>query len=47
LKNFRQTLILFFQPNLDFKIFIAIMIVIENRCRINQTLIEKILPDHD
>jgi hypothetical protein len=40
LKNFRQTLICIFQSNLDFKIIIAIMIVIENRFRINRTLIE-------
>jgi len=34
-------LIEIFQPDLDSKIFIAIMIAIENLIRINQTLIEK------
>jgi len=32
-------LIFYFQSNLDFKKFIAIMIAIENLIRINQTLI--------
>jgi len=39
LKIFWQTLIFFFQPDLDFRIFIAIRIVIEKRIRINRTLI--------
>jgi len=32
-------LIFYFQSRFDFKIFIAIMIAIENRSQINQTLI--------
>jgi len=36
-----------FQPDFDFKIFIAIMIPIEKRIRINQTLISKFQPDFD
>ena len=36
-----------FSSNLDLEKFIAIMIAIENRFRINQTLIEKFLPDLD
>jgi len=40
LKIFHQTLILFFQLNLDLKNFIAIMISIEKMIRINQTMIK-------
>jgi len=41
LKIFRQTLVVIFSSSFDFKIFITIMIVIEKRIRINQTLIKK------
>jgi len=41
LKIFQQTLIFYFQPDLACKIFIAIMIVIENLIRINRIVIEK------
>jgi len=40
LKNFNQTLLKKFQPDFDWKFFIAIMIAIENLIRINQTLPE-------
>jgi len=45
LKNFKQTLIFYFQSRFDFKIFIAIRIEIENLSRINRTLIEKVSAD--
>jgi len=41
LKKFQQTLIEIFLSNLDSKIFIAIMIVIEKPIRINQIPIKK------
>jgi len=44
LKIFWQTLIFFFQPYLDFQIFMTIRIVIEKRIRINQTLIQNLQP---
>jgi len=47
LKIFQQTLILFFQSNLDSKILIAIMILIEKLIRINQALIHSFQPDFD
>ena len=47
MKFFRQTLIEIFSADLASKIFIAIMILIENLIRINQTLIENLFPDHE
>jgi len=47
LKIFEQTLLEIFSSNFARKFFTAIRIAIEKQIRINQTLVEKILPDHD
>lgn len=46
-KFLKQTLILIFESDPDWKLFIAIMIVIETLIRINQTMIWNSPSDHD
>ena len=46
-KKFNQTLLKIFSSNPARKFLIAIMIAIEKQIRINQTLIEKFLSDHN